>query len=172
MQGQRQGTAVTTATLTPSGPAATRKPLTFDERLALTALAVDARINTPPLNLADVIRLPEAAPQPLAPTAAPCPYTTPIASLLHRARTRLETSGWCTGALRDDQGARCLIGAIRAEASTGGAADDACVLLLETIRRDFRDVETIPSWNDARRDLRLPLLYLDKAAALAHARTL
>ncbi|BBC30017.1 hypothetical protein SGFS_013110 [Streptomyces graminofaciens] len=156
---------MTTKTLAPSAPSATA--LSFDERLALAALAVDARINTQPLDLADVIRNPVNTPQP-----APCPYTTPVAATLHKARLRLETGGWCTGALRDEQGANCLIGAIRAEAPTGGAADDACRILLETIRRDFSGAESIPSWNDARNGPRQPLLYLDRAAALAHARTL
>jgi hypothetical protein len=142
--------------------------LSFDERLALAALAVDARINTTPLNLADVIRVPVDT----SPSAAPNPYTTPIAATLHRARIRLETGGWCTGALRDEQGANCLIGAIRAEAPSGGIADDACALLLEAIRRDFPNAETIPTWNDSRNSPRHPLLYLDRAATLAHARSL
>lgn len=155
-----------------SPPKTATKPLTFDQRLALAALAVDARINTQPLNLADVIRLPEAAPQPLTPTAAPCPYNTPIAATLHRARARLETDGWCRGQLRDEQGAVCLIGAIRAEASTRGQADDACVLLLDAIRRDFPDAETVPSFNDAWQNPRQPARYLERAAELAHARSL
>ncbi|MPY47132.1 DUF6197 family protein [Streptomyces acidicola] len=163
---------MTAKTLTPSASATAAKPLDFDERLTLAALAVDARTDTTPLDLADVIRIPERAPRSLTPTSAPCPYNTPIAGLLYRARQRLEQGGWCTGALRDEQGAACLVGAIRAEAASRGQADDACVLLLEAIRRDFRDVESIPSWNDARRDPRLPLLYLDRAATLAHARTL
>jgi hypothetical protein len=142
--------------------------LSFDERLALAALAVDARINTQPLNLADVIRIPIEAPQ----HVIPCPYDTPIAATLHKARLRLEAGGWCTGALRDEQGANCLIGAIRAEAGSRGEADDACVVLLEAIRRDFPNAETIPTWNDSRNGPRQPLLYLDRAATLAHARTL
>lgn len=161
---------MTAKTLTQPAPAAA-KPLSFDERLALAVLAIDARTTTQPFNLADVIRTPEAAPLPLTPTAAPCPYTTPIAGLLHRARNRLEAGGWCTGALRDEEGQRCLIGAIRAEAPNRRAADDACVLLLEAIRRDFAD-ETIPSWNDRQTSAAPVLLYLGRAADLAHARNL
>lgn len=164
---------MTTPILAPARPPAPAEaaPLTFDQRLALAALAVDARTNTQPLDLADVIRIPEAAPLPLTPTAAPCPYSTPIAGLLHRARAHLETSGWRTGALRDEEGRRCLIGAIRAEAPNREAADDACVLLLEAIRRDFAD-ETIPSWNDCQTSAAPVLLYLGRAAELAHARAL
>ena len=96
--------------------------------------------------------------------------TTPIAATLHRALVRLEAGGWCTGSLRDEQGARCLIGVIRAEAASRHEADDACVILLDVIRRDFPQVETIPSWNDAQRDPQLPARYLDRAATFAHAR--
>lgn len=156
---------MTTKTL---APVAATKPLSFDERLALAALAVDARIHTQPLDLGDVIRIPVEAPMP----AAAGPYSTPIAGTLHRAHIRLERDGWCRGALRSEDGARCLIGAIRAEAPTRAAADDACNLLLDAIRRDFPDVDTIPSWNDAWHDARLPLRYLDRAIQHAHARNL
>jgi hypothetical protein len=140
----------------------------MDERCTLAVLAVDvnsAHIATPePLTV--------TAPLPLTPTAAPCPYPTPIAATLHRARLRLEASGWCTGQLRDEQGAACLIGAIRTEAPSRRAADDTCVILLDAIRRDFPTAETVPSWNDNQRDRRLPARYLDRAAELAHARGL
>lgn len=136
------------------------------ERCTLAVLAVD--INTAHIA---VDAPPEiTAPLPLTPTLAPNPYSTPIAGLLHRARNRLETGGWCTGALRGEDGARCLIGALRIEASSRGEADDACVLLLEVIQRDFPGTETVPSWNDAQRDPRVPARYLDRAAAFAHAR--
>ncbi|MGW5636450.1 DUF6197 family protein [Streptomyces sp. NPDC003832] len=147
------------------------KPLTFDERLQLAALAIDARIDTTPLDLADVIRIPEAAPLPLTPTLAPaaCPYSTPIAATLWRARWRIETDGWCRTALFDDQGAICPIRAIRLEADSRHQADDACVLLLEAIERDFGD-ETIPSWNARQTSPAPVLLYLGRAAELAHAK--
>lgn len=147
----------------------------LDARMALTLAEMDGRCTTAVLavdiNSAHIATdVPEiAAPLPLTPTS---PYRTPIAATLHRARVRLETGGWCTGALRDEQGARCLIGTIRVEAGSRGEADDACVLLLEAIRRDFPTAETVPSWNDNQRDLRLPARYLDRAAQLAHARNL
>ncbi|KAB1979464.1 DUF6197 family protein [Streptomyces triticiradicis] len=141
----------------------------MDGKLATAAVAFE--VNTAHIASADPI--PEvAAPLPLTPATAPCPYPTPIAATLHRARLRLDAGGWCTGQLRDEQGARCLIGSIRAEAPSRGAADDACVLLLEAIRRDFPTTETVPSWNDNQRDPRMPALYLDRAAELAHARGL
>lgn len=162
-----------TTTRTPgASPAVTDKaaPLTFDERLALAVLAIDARIDTKPLDLADVIRIPEPTPLPLAPTAAPGPYNTPIAATLWRARLRIETDGWSTEAAIDEQGARCPIGAIRVEAADRRTADDACILLLDVIQQHFVDAETIPSWNDAQTSPAPVLLQLGRAAELADSR--
>jgi hypothetical protein len=138
------------------------------ERCALAVLAVD--VNSAHITLPELPQV--TAPLPLTPTAAPCPYPTPVAATLHRARLRLDAAGWCTGQLRDEQGARCLIGVIQAAAPTRGQADDACVILLEAIRRDFPTADTVPSWNDNQRDPRLPARYLDRAAELAHNRGL
>jgi hypothetical protein len=141
----------------------------MDERLALANIAFE--VDTAHIPASEPIRE-VVAPPLIIPAPAPCPYSTPLAAGLHRARVRLETGGWCTGQLRDEQGAACLIGAIRAETTNSSQCSDACAVLLEAIRRDFRDAETIPSWNDAQRGSRLPLLYLDRAAELAHARNL
>jgi hypothetical protein len=140
--------------------------LVMDGRLALANLSFE--VDTAHIPAADPI--PEVtAPLPLTPTAAPCPYPTPIAATLHQARLRLEAGGWCTGQLRDGEAA-CLIGAIQRSADSRAEADDACVILLEAIRRDFPHVETVPSWNDNQRGPRLPARYLERAAELAHAR--
>lgn len=153
--------------------------LDLDARLAMVGAIMTGRLDEAAVafevNTAHIpaTPIPEiTAPLPLTPAAAPCPYSTPIAAALHRARLRLEIGGWCTGQLRDEQGAACLIGVIRGEAGSRGAADDACVLLLEAIRRDFPNAESVPSWNDARRDPQLPARYLERAAELAHARSL
>lgn len=143
------------------------RPPTFDERLALAALAVDARIDTSPLDLADVIRLPVDTPPP---AAGPTPYRTPLAALLHRAAIRIETDGWARGALRED-GRRCAIGAIRAEAASRSQADDASALLLDIIRREFGG-DSVPSWNDAQTSARPVILALGRAAAHANDRNL
>lgn len=166
-----------TKTLAPASPAPV---LDLDTRLALRLADMNVRldqaavafeVNTAHIPGADPI--PEiTAPLRLTPTATPSPYSTPIAATLHRARIRLEADGWCREALRNDQGARCLIGAIQAEAPSRAAAGGACNVLLDAIRRDFPDADTIGSWNDAWRDPRLPLRYLDRAAELAHARNL
>lgn len=157
---------------------ATPVELDLDARLALVGALMDERLAY--ANVAfevDTAHLPAADPIPtvaalpiVTPAPASCPYSTPLAAILHRARIRLETGGWCTGQLRDEQGAACLIGAIRAEAVGRDQADDACAVLLEAIQRDFADADTIPSWNDQQRGPRLALLYLDRGAALAHSR--
>lgn len=139
----------------------------MDERCRLAILAVD--INSAHI----VIEAPPeiTAPLPLTPTLAPSPYSTPIAGLLHQARQRLEQDGWCRDALYDEQGAICPIRAIRLEAATRRDADDACVLLLESIQRTFQ-AETIPSWSAAQTSPVPVLLAFDRAAQLARARAL
>ncbi|MDG9701680.1 hypothetical protein [Streptomyces sp. DH37] len=156
----------TALTARPAPPAAPAAPLDLDERLALAALAVS---DSGPLDLADVIRLPGALP---GPEPAPCPYSTPVAACLHRAAARI-ASGWCTGRLVDEQGRRCLRGAIRAEAGGDwGTEVDACVLLLEVIRAEFGpDVETVPEANDhLLRGPQHAARILGAAATLADAR--
>lgn len=146
-------------------PAPVRKP-SFDERLALAALAVDARIDTEPLDMADVIRRPVDAPARQLQL-----YRTPMAALLHRAHARLLNDDWCANRLRDEQGARCLVGVIRAEAGSRREADDACAFLLDVIRAEFDPTaETVPSWNDRQRDGRMPARILGHTAARADAR--
>jgi hypothetical protein len=133
-------------------------------RLDQAAVAFEvntAHIPAEPVDLTTVL--------PLQPTIAPALHATPIAACLQRAHTRLAQAGWCTGGLRDEQGAVCLIGAIRAAASSRGQADDACVLLLEAIQREFT-AETVPSWNDRQRGPAIPLRMLDQAAQIADQR--
>lgn len=168
-----------TAPTTTTAPAAPVE-LDLDARLAMVGAIMDERlalanilfeVDTAHIPAADPIPAVTAPPH-IEPAAAPCPYNTPVAATLHRARVRLETGGWCTGQLRDEQGAACAIGAIRAEAPNRGAADDASAVLLEAIQRDFADTGTVPSWNDAQTQPRLVLLYLDRAAALADSKGL
>lgn len=156
---------MTTKTLTApqAPPAAPAAPLSLDERLALAALAVDARIQTTELDLADVIRLPIEMPDP---EPEPCPYSTPVAACLWRAAARV-TRGWCTGRMQDEDGRVCLRGAIHAETSDWGVEVDACTLLLEVIQQEFPDAETVPSWNDAQAGPARPTEFLRRAALLA-----
>lgn len=169
-------------TTTCRAPASPKAPpaLDLDARLAardaamtvcLDVAAVAFEVRTAHIAGADPI--PEiTAPLRLTPAPAPCPYRTPLAGLLWRARVRIEAGGWCKGARRDEQGAVCLGEAIRLEAASGSEDADARALLLEAIRRDFADADTIPSWQDAQKGPRFPLLYLDRAAQLAHDRGL
>ena len=166
---------MTATTLAPAAAPA----LDFETRLALADAAMNVRlanasaaieVNTAHIPI-DPIPHVDAAPI-LAPTPETCPYATPLATTLHRARIRLETGGWCTGALRDEQGAACPLGAIRTEAGSRDQADDAAAVLLEAIRRDFPDAESVPAWNDSRATGWLAARYLDRAADLAHTRNL
>ncbi|MEV6123043.1 hypothetical protein AB0M23_21420 [Streptomyces sp. NPDC052077] len=129
-----------------------------------------AHIPTGPVDLADVVTVP------LTPTLQPPPasYPTPVAALLQRAHHRLLTGGWCSGTLADEDGARCMLGGIRAEArGDSGLEADAASVLLDAIRRTFGEhVDSVPSFNDAHGSGRVPLRMVDQAAALADARGL
>ncbi|SCE40307.1 hypothetical protein [Streptomyces sp. OspMP-M43] len=143
--------------------AATEAAMTI--RLEAAAVAHEVRtahIPTEPLHRDDGMALPLTPP--------PAPYPTPVAALLQRAHHRLLTGGWCTGALVDQDGSHCMLGAIRAEArGDGGLAASAAAVLLDAIRRQFGDVDSVPSFNDAFADARIPLRMLDQAASLADA---
>lgn len=166
-------------------PAASPPPvLDLDTRLALRLVDMDARLDQAAIafevntaHIAGAEPIPDTAEIiPLTPTLTPAasPYRTPMADLLHRARIYIETHGWLRGGLREDVGMRrCPLGAIRIEAiGNRHLADDACTLLLEAIQRDFPDAATVPSWNDAQTSPAPVLLYLDRAAQLAHTRSL
>ncbi|WP_046248572.1 DUF6197 family protein [Streptomyces sp. MBT28] len=133
-----------------------------------------AHIDTEPVDLAHVITVP------LTPTLQPPPQPstpqpgTPVAALLERARARMEADGWCAGALRDESGSVCLLGAIRKEAGGDrGLEADAASVVLDTIRRRFGDhVDSVPSFNDAHGCGRIPLRMLGEAASMADAKGL
>ncbi|MEZ3182955.1 hypothetical protein KYY02_31145 [Streptomyces pimonensis] len=147
----------------------------MDERLNLAglAVAVNTALRVPdvePVDLADVVRVPTAV-QPYRPPVDL--YPTPVAALLQRAQARLERDGWCQGATVDEDGARCLYGALRAEAASTAELHDALAVLLEAIRRHCPGADTIPDANDHH----LPGAaaaagLLEEAARLADARGL
>jgi hypothetical protein len=169
---------MTTTTLIAASPPA--PPLDLDARLALRLVDMTARLNEAAVafevntaHIAGADPVPETTETvPLTPTLAPaaCPYNTPIAATLWRARVRIETDGWSTEAAVDEQGARCPIGAIRVEAADRHTADDACILLLDVIQAAFPTAETIPSWNAEQTSPAPVLLQLGRAAELAHTR--
>ncbi|MCT9114063.1 hypothetical protein N4G69_52950, partial [Streptomyces mirabilis] len=88
-----------------------------------------------------------------------------------RAHQLMDTAGWCAGTLTDEQGAVCLLGAIR-QAARGdrGLEADAAAVLLDTIRRRFGDVESVPAFNDAWANGRASIRMLHEAASSADAR--
>ncbi|MER5950188.1 hypothetical protein ABT127_29465 [Streptomyces sp. NPDC001904] len=164
---------------TPQPPAA---PLSLDERLALINTAMAARLDeaavayevntahipTAPLALTDVVTVP------LTPRLAPEPSRTPVAGLLHRTLHLLESDGWCSGAYSTPEGAHCLLGALRAQASGDHRLEQRAIdVLMDAIRGAFGpDVDTIPAFNDAWADARTPLRILGIAARRADARGL
>ncbi|MEU6885577.1 hypothetical protein ABZ918_10265 [Streptomyces viridosporus] len=173
-------TAIDQTTPAPVPPA----ELSLEERLTLidaemtvkldeAAVAYEvntAHIDIESVDLADVVTGPvDTGPAPL-----PDLYPTPVAALLQRAHHRLLTDGWCAGVLVDEDGARCMLGAIRAEAGGNrGLEADAAAVLLDVIRRHFGDhVDTVPSCNDGHNTGRVPLRMVDQAAHLADARGL
>jgi hypothetical protein len=169
----RDQTAPTTAA--PAPPT----ELSIEERMAFVNAAMTVRldeakvayevntahIETEPVDLADVVT---------GPVALPDLYPTAVAALLQRAHHRLLTGGWCKDVLVDEDGARCMLGAIRIEArGDSGLEAGAAAVLLDAIRRKFGDdVDSVPSFNDAHGSARVPLRMLDQAAGLADARGL
>ncbi|MFF0465700.1 DUF6197 family protein [Streptomyces mexicanus] len=168
----------------PTTQAAPPAELTLEERLTLVNAAMTARldeaavayevntahIDTEPVNLADIITGPvDTGPAPL-----PELYPTPVAALLQRAHHRLLTDGWCKDVLVDEDGARCMLGAIRAEARGDRSLEaDAVTVLLDAIRRQFGDdIDSVPTFNDAHGSGGAPIRMVAQAAHLADARSL
>ncbi|WP_327270792.1 hypothetical protein OG233_30805 (plasmid) [Streptomyces sp. NBC_01218] len=167
---------------TPTAPAPPAV-LSLEEHLAFATAAMTVRLDeaavayeantahipVKPVGLGDVVTVP------LTPTLQPpIPYPTPLAALLQRAHHRLLTGGWCSGALADEDGARCMLGAIRAEArGDRGLEANAAAVVLDAIRRQFGDhIDSVPSFNDTHTSGRIPMRMLDQAAGLADARSL
>jgi hypothetical protein len=169
----------------PHAPETTAQPaaLSFEDRLmlrdaamtvALDRAAVAYEVNTAHIPSATVA-LPDVITQPVNPPAAlPEPFPTPVAALLQRAHHRLQTSGWCSGALVDEDGKHCMLGAIRAEADGDRGLERRAVdVLMDVLRREFGDtVDSVPAFNDAFGTGGIPARMLDRAAGLADARGL
>nr|WP_256340495.1 hypothetical protein [Streptomyces sp. 2231.1] len=145
-------------------------------RLEAAAIAHEvnvAHLATDPLDVADIITAPDAPAlqPPVTSTTLTELYPTPVAALLQRAHNRLLTGGWCSGALVDEEGARCMLGAIRIEARGDRDLEtDAAVVVLDVIRRSFgEDIDSVPSFNDAWAVGRIPIRMVGEAARLADA---
>jgi hypothetical protein len=135
-------------------PARVEVTVDLDTRLAIADAAMTLRLEQAQLQFdVNTAHLPEPAVDfvaPILPVVEPelAPAVSPLADVLHRARSILQERGWTRGGLRDEQGAVCAVGAIRAAAHNRDQADDACALLLDAIQARFADAETVPSWND------------------------
>ncbi|MFD9235669.1 hypothetical protein ACFWB3_10355 [[Kitasatospora] papulosa] len=166
----------TTQTTSPPAPPATATAvLSLEARLAAVEAAMSvaldeaaiayevrtAHIPTTPVDLADVVTLP------LTPTLTnPC--ASPVANLLQRAQQRLLADGWCTGSQVREDGARCLYGAVRVEAAGDRSLEARGLeVLMDTIRSQFSDADSVPTFNDRWADGRVPMRILGQAAALA-----
>lgn len=162
--------AVTTALAAP--PVVAPAELDFEARLAATDAAMTVRlqetglavdVNTahlPAVDWTEAVTVPVAAPVDL--------YPTPVAALLQRAHARISRAGWCKGYSVDGQGAMCLEWAIHLEARGDMGLEVAGLNhLLDTIRRQFGDWETVPSWNDAQPDGRAPIRILGESVNTA-----
>ncbi|MEU0646017.1 DUF6197 family protein [Streptomyces umbrinus] len=174
-----------TATTQPAATAAPRAALSLEARLAAVDAAMTVRLDEAALTYevntahpATVVDLADVVTVPLTPTLQPDPDpaadASPVAGLLERARHRMQDDGWCSGTLTDENGAVCLLGAIRKEAGGNrGLEGDAARIVLDAIRRQFGDhVDSVPAFNDAHGSGRAPLRILADAARLADARGL
>ncbi|MEU2159383.1 hypothetical protein ABZ532_31055 [Streptomyces sp. NPDC019396] len=66
-----------------------------------------------------------------------------------------------------------MLGAIRVEArGDSGLEANAAAVLLDAIRREFGDVGSVPTFNDAHGSGHIPLLMVEHAGGLADARGL
>jgi hypothetical protein len=138
----------------PTRAAAPAPALTFDERLALSPLAMDDRLDRAGLRF-DVntagIELPEApeiltAPMPAAET--PMPATVP--EVFAEAARLITVHGRICGYVGSAETGYCLIGAIRAAAGGNRKLEDAAETdMLDRIRRQFPDALSVGSWHDA-----------------------
>ncbi|WP_329043504.1 hypothetical protein OHT61_32295 (plasmid) [Streptomyces sp. NBC_00178] len=137
------------------------------------AVAYEVRTAHIPVDPVDPVDLADVVTVPLTPTLQPpAPYASPVAALLQRAHQRLLTDGWCAGSQIREDGARCLYGAIRVEAAGDRSLEARGLeVLMDAIRADFSDVDSVPAFNDRWTDGRVPMRILGQAAALADDRS-
>lgn len=138
--------------------------LTFDERLVLSGLAMDDRLDTASADYTiRTAHIPTEAPEILAsPTPAAQPTT--VASVLQEAARLIRAHGWIRRYVGRPDTGYCLIGAIRAAAGSNRRLEDAAeALMLDRIRREQPDIVSIGAWNDAQTGPAPVLRMLDQA---------
>jgi hypothetical protein len=144
--------------MTPTlAPARVEVTVDLDTRLAIADAAMTLRLEQAQLQFdVNTAHLPDSPvveleigdlAAPILPAIEAQPAS-PLAAVYLGAIQIIRERGWARGGLRDEQGAVCAVGAIRAAAHNRGQADDACAHLLDTIQAHFADAETVPSWND------------------------
>jgi hypothetical protein len=134
-------------------PARVEVTVDLDTRLAIADAAMTLRLEQAQLQFdVNTAHLPEPAVDFVAPIlpAIEAQPASPLAAVYLGAIQIIQERGWTRGGLRDEQGAVCAVGAIRAAAGPAGRgiADDACARLLDAIQAEFAGAETVPSWND------------------------
>ncbi|MER6778468.1 MULTISPECIES: hypothetical protein [unclassified Streptomyces] len=152
-----------TATRLGAKPAA--QPITLDERLTLSSLAMDERLAGAHGDMA--IRTAHIDTPDTSDLGFVAQLDNPLAALLQRAQRRLEAAGWCRTAATDNTGAICPLHAIHLEASSDTEEGKARTLLLQAIRVEDRNVVSIPHWNSQQSGPAAPIRMLRAAARLA-----
>lgn len=141
---------------------------TLDERLALSGLAMDAKLGGAGVEF-DVrtagIEIPEILTSPMLDVSPRPPAS--VAEVLRAAHQLMTDRGWCQRWLTNEDGAVCLLGSIRAAGGGRGHQERAEELLLALVQQEFPDAQTIGGWNGWQRDGRAPLRMLDRAAHYA-----
>ncbi|MFJ1647985.1 hypothetical protein [Streptomyces sp. NPDC088258] len=143
---------MTTTVHAPTSQPTAAPELDLDTRLALADAAMNVRLDHAQLTFAvNTAHLPDTPVKQLAPRTAPpygpAPVAGALASIFLDALRIIDTRGWTRSTLRDNNGAVCAYGALRAAATSRHQADDACVLLLDVIQQRYQ-ADTVPSWND------------------------
>lgn len=138
------------STLTPATKEVAR-PLTFDERLALSKLAMDSRLDQ--ASAAINVNTAHFDTDALEILAAPMPAATPPVTVndVYREAARLiATHGWIRNYAGNVEIGFCLIGAIRKAAGGNrrleGEAEEE---MLARILRQCPDALSIGAWNDS-----------------------
>jgi hypothetical protein len=142
---------VVVTALAPAAPIRAAAPaLTLDDRLALSKLAMDARLDgaglqldvrTAHIDIPEILAVPAPATAPAAPTTAE--------EVLQEAGRLIRKYGWIVGYVGSQAIGYCLIGAIRAAAGGNSRLEDAAErLILDRIRAEQPDVLSAGSWND------------------------
>lgn len=138
-------------TLTPA-TAQTAPALTLEERLTLSSLAMDGRLDQAAVAFeVNTAHMPAKRGEILAaPMSAPARRPDTVADVLREAARLISTHGWRTGYVGNAETGYCLIGAVRAAAGGNRRLEDAAETdLLNRIRSQFPDALSVGAWNDS-----------------------